>query len=539
VSSASLVSALKSAYARLPFRLVRRRSVDALSEAVIRLEREAGLATADLARTGAALAEVEAERDRLRHDLATYAERVPALEAEIADKTTVLVAWEAEIRDKSDALAQAHGTVDALEQERDRLLEEASALGGRLAQQEAALADARRECDGLKARIADVEADRAAIAAHNEDLLTERDKIRVHNGDLLARQEELEGAHEEFVRQAVYYRNQLDIAQGVGLHFQKALQSVGTGHPVAETPAPQTPDVSVVDALDIAAATKKDMAAVKSRKRAWLKKHLRCPACGGAGVRARQGDFACPDCGEGFSVTDNGTYNFISPALGIEHAIDPTGNVSAHGYDGAAIALINETAAAGGMTLDCGAGSKRFVSPHLVNVEIVDYPSTDLLAVGQSLPFRDGSFDAVISIAVLEHVTDPFACARELYRVVKPGGKLLISVPFLQPEHGYPHHYFNMTREGLRRLFRDMGDLENHWVPLSQHPLLSLAWFLAVYRVNIPQADREAFTRLTVGDFIDKDIYETVIGPVGAHLGQDGRWQLASGHSMLLRKPQA
>jgi len=103
------------------------------------------------------------------------------------------------------------------------------------------------------------------------------------------------------------------------------------------------------------------------------------------------------------------------------------------------------------------AGLKSFSYPNVVNMEIVPYASTDAVGVGQSLPFPDDTFDAVLSIAVLEHVNDPFLCARELIRVLKPGGRLMCAVPFLQPEHGYPHHYFNMTRMGLAELFKGGG----------------------------------------------------------------------------------
>jgi len=85
-----------------------------------------------------------------------------------------------------------------------------------------------------------------------------------------------------------------------------------------------------------------------------------------------------------------------------------------------------------------GAGDQDHIEPSIICSEIVGYKSTDVLAVGQRLPFADASFDGVFSSAVLEHVTDPFACAEELMRVLKPSGRIFCSVPFLQPEHGYP-----------------------------------------------------------------------------------------------------
>ena len=73
--------------------------------------------------------------------------------------------------------------------------------------------------------------------------------------------------------------------------------------------------------------------------------------------------------------------------------------------------------------------------------------------MGEDLPFRDNSFDAVLSLAVLVHVKKPWRCANEMMRVLKPGGEIMCAVPFLSPVHGYPDHYYNMTANGLRNLF--------------------------------------------------------------------------------------
>ncbi|MCU7374984.1 methyltransferase domain-containing protein [Paucibacter sp. O1-1] len=108
----------------------------------------------------------------------------------------------------------------------------------------------------------------------------------------------------------------------------------------------------------------------------------------------------------------------------------------------------------------------------------MDYDTTDVRGVGECLPFVDGAFDAVISIAVLEHVRDPFRCAAELVRVLKPGGELICCVPFLQPYHGYPHHYYNMTHQGLRALFERDLTVDSVEVIDSTGPVWALTWIL-------------------------------------------------------------
>ena len=92
----------------------------------------------------------------------------------------------------------------------------------------------------------------------------------------------------------------------------------------------------------------------------------------------------------------------------------------------------------------------------------------DLDACKIDLP--DGSFDCVICLEVLEHVADPFAAARELQRILRPGGALFLTVPFLTGYHGvqdsksgshddFPD-YWRYTHQGLQKLFADLRGLE-------------------------------------------------------------------------------
>ncbi|QGM47950.1 methyltransferase domain-containing protein [Methylocystis heyeri] len=174
--------------------------------------------------------------------------------------------------------------------------------------------------------------------------------------------------------------------------------------------------------------------------------------------------------------------------------------VSENGYDDETERLIQS--AGEGLVLDVGAGNRPIYYPNVVNYEVVDYATTDVLGVAEELPFRDNSFEGVISIAVLEHVKDPFRCARELARVLKPGGWLKCCVPFLQPLHGYPHHYFNMTHEGLRTLFEPYVAIERQEVTPPTHPVWAIAWQLREWANALPPKARKDFLRQRVGDLI-------------------------------------
>ncbi len=77
--------------------------------------------------------------------------------------------------------------------------------------------------------------------------------------------------------------------------------------------------------------------------------------------------------------------------------------------------------------------------------------------LGQALPFDDGAFDTVILSDVLEHVPDPQALWREIARLLAPGGKLLLNLPFLYGVHEAPHDYGRYTEHALRRFAQQCG----------------------------------------------------------------------------------
>ena len=229
-------------------------------------------------------------------------------------------------------------------------------------------------------------------------------------------------------------------------------------------------------------------------------------------------------------------FDCLTPELRASSGIIEVDAVSSHPYDGIALELISRHA--GGLILDAGAGRRADYLPNVVNFEIVPYPSTDVLGVGEELPFEDNTFDAVFSLSVLEHVKDPFACARELARVLKPGGTLYAAVPFLQPYHGYPHHYYNMTHQGVANLFAGLLEVKKQEVLLSGHPLWTLGWFLRSYVAGLPEAEREHFRNMRVADFLG-DTQKLLSAPFVTQLSSAAGLELASATVLLAEKPAA
>jgi len=229
-----------------------------------------------------------------------------------------------------------------------------------------------------------------------------------------------------------------------------------------------------------------------------------------------------------------GIVDYLTPALRISTGISNTDAVSAMGYDPDMLRLIQSYP--DGLVLDCGAGFKNEFFDNLVNFEIVAYPSTDVLGVGERLPFRDNTFDAIMSVAVLEHVRDPFQCAREISRVLKPGGELYCAMPFLQPYHGYPHHYFNATGQGLRRLFADSLTIIRQDIHHGMKPLATLQWILNSWAAGLSPAAASDFRNMTVGELLSS--YDGLMErPFCCDLSQEKIYELACATAITATKP--
>lgn len=119
-----------------------------------------------------------------------------------------------------------------------------------------------------------------------------------------------------------------------------------------------------------------------------------------------------------------------------------------------------------GRLLDVGCGSKPYQSLFAVDAYVgldIDSEVTrkrgiaDHFYDGNAFPFPDASFDSVLCNQVLEHVFNPDEFLGEISRVLKPGGKLLLTVPFVWDEHEQPYDYARYSSFGLRALLEKQG----------------------------------------------------------------------------------
>ncbi|MCH9627680.1 MAG: hypothetical protein S4CHLAM2_13220 [Chlamydiales bacterium] len=111
-----------------------------------------------------------------------------------------------------------------------------------------------------------------------------------------------------------------------------------------------------------------------------------------------------------------------------------------------------------GTILNAGCGSRKIHFPRaekVIGVDIFEAPNVDVVSDLASLPFKDQSFDGIVTIAVLEHCRYPWRVVEEFQRVIKDQGRVICTVPFLQPIHYVPTDYFRFTPDGIRSLFED------------------------------------------------------------------------------------
>lgn len=122
-----------------------------------------------------------------------------------------------------------------------------------------------------------------------------------------------------------------------------------------------------------------------------------------------------------------------------------------------------------GRTLNVGGGTHTY-REYAEDMVTMDYygenPSgkqieADVVAdATKTFPFTDAEFDSVICTQLLEHIADPTFTVSEIARVLKPGGNIILSTPFLERYHPDPNDYWRFTRQGLEQILKpEFGDM--------------------------------------------------------------------------------
>jgi len=196
-----------------------------------------------------------------------------------------------------------------------------------------------------------------------------------------------------------------------------------------------------------------------------------------------------------------------------------------------------------GAVYDFGCGEMPFrewISQYVDSYTGVDWSDTqhelkaDIVAdLNRPLPINSETADTIISISAMEHLSEPRMMLNEAFRILKPGGVLILQVPFMWWVHEAPYDYFRYTRHGLEYLFNKSG-----FSDVKVYPQTGF-WVMWVLKFNYQSI------RLIRGPWLIRKIVSLllrVIWGVDQHLALwlDKHWkgeEETAGYFVVARKP--
>ena len=195
---------------------------------------------------------------------------------------------------------------------------------------------------------------------------------------------------------------------------------------------------------------------------------LHCPECSHPTLRTIDRALNCEQCGAVYPIINHVPVFIADPGnvaiISNTHISNPVPDE-----------MLDWLGKIDGYSLNIGAGATQFKIPTCIELEYAIFKTTDVVADSHHLPFKDNSFEAVVALNVFEHLSDPVQASREIFRVLKPGGRLIIRTAFLQPLHEAPYHYYNATKYGVIQWFSNFQITSCH-VSDNFNPVYTIAW---------------------------------------------------------------
>jgi SAM-dependent methyltransferase len=222
-------------------------------------------------------------------------------------------------------------------------------------------------------------------------------------------------------------------------------------------------------------------------------KNLVCPKCHGE-FRIENKKFSCLNCGKAYKIRNGKLYfleakteilnqesnDFIINRLKILFKKYPRifsflYCVFGALFVGKSAEEVIKNMGSEKIIINLGSGIKR-INEKVINIDFYPFNNVGIVADITKLPFKDNSVDVIICESVLEHVKNPWAIVQEIKRVLKLGGLVYISVPFIASFHSSPNDYYRWSKQGLRELLKKFKEEE---IGIRSGPTSSLFYVIS------------------------------------------------------------
>ena len=204
---------------------------------------------------------------------------------------------------------------------------------------------------------------------------------------------------------------------------------------------------------------------------------LACPKCKVKIYRQNE-TLICDSCGQKYPII-NGV-PVIFPDGRIPEVVHESELITRSSYDPWVYRVILQSLLDDQIVLEIGSGSMNLDDPAIIRMDVTLTPYVDLVADAHALPFLPESIDYIFSLAVYEHLYNPFLAAQSMFEVLKDGGYMYHECNFVFAYHGFPHHYFNASLQGLEQVFSKYTPLRKG-AATYQMPSFALEMVLRTY----------------------------------------------------------
>jgi len=238
---------------------------------------------------------------------------------------------------------------------------------------------------------------------------------------------------------------------------------------------------------------------------------LICPACGGSALQVDEAQVVCSGCGKAYRK-EPGKVFFTEEYFDVDNWEGKSSEFDLFKREsfvpkrpdkigGPRIKDLRSMLKVTGVALNLGGGADSYEG--FTNIDLGRYPNVHIVSSLQNIPYKDASVDLVVSNSVLEHIYDYKSVIEEIYRVLKPGGYLYLSVPNLCMRH-HEYDYHRWTMPGLVELLGEFELVDHGFCRGVAYSIDTLMEALIVHKTQ-PGFFRESLRR--IWSFVGRPFY--------------------------------